>query len=33
MWDLVLLNEINLLENFQRGEISVVIDMLLVDCS
>ena len=33
MWDLVLLNEINFLENFQRGEISVVIDMLLVDCS
>ena len=33
MCDLVLLNEINLLENFQRGEISVVIDKLLVDCS
>ena len=33
MCDLVLLNKINLLENFQRGEVSVVIDMLLVDCS
>ena len=30
---LFLLNKINLSENFQRGEISVVIDMPLVDCS
>ena len=33
MCDLFLLNKINLLENFQRGQISVVIDMPLVDCS
>ena len=33
MCDLFLLNKINLLEIFQRGEISVVIDMPLVDCS
>ena len=33
MCDLVLLNKIHLLENFQRGEVSVVIDMLWVDCS
>ena len=33
MCDLFLLNKINLLEIFQRGEISVVIDMPLVDWS